>query len=149
MISWSSFSSLFGVSFKLPFLARGHPDRLEAVWRNTVSLPSISIISLHAADSYSTLHLCADTRPQRCSLTYSTVQYVCFVCCATSLCLPAVGGIVPCHVARSITTRCWAPAMTKIKGLILALTKHLVYMSEFKRMQILCETNTLSLSMQS
>ena len=29
--SCSSFSSLFGVSFKPPFLARGHPDKLGMV----------------------------------------------------------------------------------------------------------------------
>lgn len=29
--SCSSLSSLFGVSFKPPFLARGHPDKLQTV----------------------------------------------------------------------------------------------------------------------
>lgn len=29
--SCSSLSSLFGVSFKPPFLARGHPDKLKMV----------------------------------------------------------------------------------------------------------------------
>lgn len=41
--SCSSLSSLFGVSFRPPFLARGHPDKLEMVgningltWRQTI-----------------------------------------------------------------------------------------------------------------
>lgn len=29
--SCSSLSSLFGVSFKPPFLARGHPDKLQMI----------------------------------------------------------------------------------------------------------------------
>lgn len=89
------------------------------------------------------LHLCEDsfsrTRELFPSTVPSDVHALCLLCyevvftCGGRHSSPSRGQI---HHNQVLGT-----CDDKNKVLILALTKHLVYMSEFKRMQILYETN--------
>lgn len=142
LMSGSSFSSLLGVSFRLPFLARGQPDKLDT-----------EIITCQTSDKFSGTDACmkkirlfgcikafkgchshVETRPRSCqSQNVTCVFHHAFICIGgektlavrkitqincevlevRSL-LPSMGCIVSCNMTWTIAARGWAPVYEKV-----------------------------------